>query len=170
MSKKNDTGEKQDYMNLDWLNHQYYVLGRRIQEIADDQNVSMIRIRKWLAKLEEPIDMIFSPYCPYCGKHVKSHWKVCAYCGQRIRGMELYPIKEEALPKEEIVVEEPIKEEGLPMEEVVIEESIKVEALQKAGALVISYPWEVVGAFEQLGLKPIPTLLKEPIREAEIGR
>ena len=121
MSKKNDTGEKQDYMNLDWLNHQYYVLGRRIQEIADDQNVSMIRIRKWLAKLEEPIDMIFSPYCPYCGKHVKSHWKVCAYCGQRIRGMELYPIKEEALPKEEIVAEEPIKGEGLPKEEVVIE-------------------------------------------------
>jgi succinyl-CoA synthetase alpha subunit len=46
----------------------------------------------------------------------------------------------------------------------------KVEALRRAGATVIAYPWEVVGAFEQLGLKPIPELLKKPIREAEVGR
>ena len=43
---------KEDYSNLDWLKHQYYDLGRTIQDIADDQNVSMITIRKWLDKLE----------------------------------------------------------------------------------------------------------------------
>jgi len=44
--------EKNDYMNLDWLKHQYYDLGRTIQDIANDQNVSMITISKWLEKLE----------------------------------------------------------------------------------------------------------------------
>jgi succinyl-CoA synthetase alpha subunit len=46
----------------------------------------------------------------------------------------------------------------------------KVDALRKAGATVISYPWEVVGAIEQLSIKPIPDLLKKPIKEAEAGR
>jgi succinyl-CoA synthetase alpha subunit len=45
----------------------------------------------------------------------------------------------------------------------------KIEALKDAGATVITYPQEVVGAFEQLGIKPIPELLKKPIREARSG-
>ena len=46
----------------------------------------------------------------------------------------------------------------------------KVEALRRAGATVITYPWEVVGAFEHLGLESIPELLKKPIKEAAVGR
>jgi len=46
----------------------------------------------------------------------------------------------------------------------------KVRALQKAGVTIITYPWEVVGAFERLAIKPIPELLKKSIREAKIGR
>lgn len=46
----------------------------------------------------------------------------------------------------------------------------KVEALQNAGASVITYPWEVLGAFERLGIKPILELLSKPIKEAVIGR
>ena len=49
---KKSPEEKKDYMNLDWLKHQHYDLGRTIQDIADEQNVSMIVIRKWLDKLE----------------------------------------------------------------------------------------------------------------------
>jgi succinyl-CoA synthetase alpha subunit len=45
----------------------------------------------------------------------------------------------------------------------------KVEALRDAGATVLTYPWEVVGAFEQLKIEPIPELLRTPIRSAEIG-
>jgi len=44
--------EKQDYMNLGWLRHQHYNLEKSIQEIADEQNVSMITIKKWVDKLE----------------------------------------------------------------------------------------------------------------------
>ena len=43
---------KEDYSDLDWLKHQYYDLGRTIQDIADEQNVSMITIKKWLDELE----------------------------------------------------------------------------------------------------------------------
>ena len=43
--------EKQDYMNPSWLKHQYYDLGKSLQDIADEQNVSMITIRKWVDKL-----------------------------------------------------------------------------------------------------------------------
>lgn len=40
----------------------------------------------------------------------------------------------------------------------------KVEALRKVGVTVIAYPWEVVGAFESLGIEPVPELIKTPIR------
>ena len=49
--------EKKDYMRPSWLTHQYYELGISIQDIANDQNVSMITIRKWLDKLEKPISV-----------------------------------------------------------------------------------------------------------------
>jgi len=44
--------ETQDYMNLGWLRLQHYNLEKDIQEIADEQNVSMITIKKWVDKLE----------------------------------------------------------------------------------------------------------------------
>ena len=43
---------KNDYMNVKWLNHQYYELGRSLQDIAIDQGVSMITVKKWVNKLE----------------------------------------------------------------------------------------------------------------------
>ncbi len=46
----------------------------------------------------------------------------------------------------------------------------KVSALRSVGATVIAYPWEVVGAFESLGIKPIPELLKTPIKESQFGQ
>ncbi len=38
-------------INLSWLKHQYYNLGRSIQDIADKLNVSMISVRKMLDKI-----------------------------------------------------------------------------------------------------------------------
>ena len=43
---------KKDYMNVTWLNHQYYEMGRSLQDIASDQGVSMITAKKWVDKLE----------------------------------------------------------------------------------------------------------------------
>jgi len=43
---------KKDYTNLKWLNHQYYELGRSLQDIASDQGVSMITVKKWVDKLD----------------------------------------------------------------------------------------------------------------------
>ncbi len=44
---------KDDYKNSDWLKHQYYELGKSIQDIATEQGVSMIMIRKWIDMSEE---------------------------------------------------------------------------------------------------------------------
>ncbi|MFX0042086.1 MAG: hypothetical protein ACFE8L_04160 [Candidatus Hodarchaeota archaeon] len=44
--------EKTDYMNLGWLKHQYFDLGKTLQEIALDQNSSIIKIKRWVDKLE----------------------------------------------------------------------------------------------------------------------
>ena len=41
----------QDYMNPSWLKHQYYDLGLSLQDIAIEQHVSMMTIRKWVDKL-----------------------------------------------------------------------------------------------------------------------
>ncbi len=40
--------ETNGQLNLNWLKHQYYDLGRSIQDIANELSVSMIRIRKLL--------------------------------------------------------------------------------------------------------------------------
>jgi hypothetical protein len=45
--------EKDDFKNPDWLKHQYYDLGNSIQNIADDQGVSMMTIRKWIDEIEK---------------------------------------------------------------------------------------------------------------------
>lgn len=44
---------KEDYKDSDWLKHQFYELGRSIQDIANKEGVSMITIRKWLEMSEE---------------------------------------------------------------------------------------------------------------------
>lgn len=46
----------------------------------------------------------------------------------------------------------------------------KVKALTEAGAKVIAYPWEVVGAFEEFGIGPVQELVKKPILAPDIGR
>jgi len=51
IEEKKTFEEKQDYMNPSWLKHQYYDLGRSLQDIANEQRVSMITIRKWVDKL-----------------------------------------------------------------------------------------------------------------------
>jgi hypothetical protein len=51
-SLRGDSVERYDYMDANWLRYQYYNKGRTIQYIANDQNVSMITIKKWLDKLE----------------------------------------------------------------------------------------------------------------------
>jgi len=43
---------KKDYVNLKWLNHQYYELGRNLQDIASDQGVSMMTIKKGVNKFD----------------------------------------------------------------------------------------------------------------------
>jgi len=44
--------EKKDYTDLEWLRQQFHVLNRSIQEIANEQNTSIITIKKWVKKLE----------------------------------------------------------------------------------------------------------------------
>jgi len=44
---------KKNYMNLKWLNYQYYELGKSLQDLANDQGVSMMTIKKWVDKLED---------------------------------------------------------------------------------------------------------------------
>ncbi len=43
---------KDGQINLSWLKHQYYSLGRSIQDIADKLNVSMMSVRKYLDRIE----------------------------------------------------------------------------------------------------------------------
>lgn len=43
---------KKDYIKVNWLNHQYYELGKSLQDIADNQGVSMITVKKWVDKLD----------------------------------------------------------------------------------------------------------------------
>jgi len=52
--KKEKIKEKKEEFDLKWLKHQYYDLGRSIQEIADELNESIITIRKWLDNIDKP--------------------------------------------------------------------------------------------------------------------
>ena len=45
--------EKQDFTDLKWLEKQHFELNKSIQQIADEQNVSMITIRAWIDKIEK---------------------------------------------------------------------------------------------------------------------
>lgn len=44
---------KKNYMNVKWLNHQHYELGKSLQDLANDQGVSMMTIKKWVDKLDD---------------------------------------------------------------------------------------------------------------------
>jgi len=44
---------KQNYTDLKWLEKQHFELNKSIQEIANEQNVSMILIKEWINKIEK---------------------------------------------------------------------------------------------------------------------
>ena len=64
---------KDDYKDLNWLKHQYYEVGRTIQDIASEQGVSMMTIRNWLDKHKK---------CPNCGSLISNTLKFCGKCGE----------------------------------------------------------------------------------------
>ena len=43
---------KEDYKDVEWLKSQYYGLGQSIQDIADDQNVNMMKIVDVVEKIK----------------------------------------------------------------------------------------------------------------------
>ena len=45
--------KKQDYSDLKWLENQHFNLNKSVQQIAGEQNVSMITIREWIDKIEK---------------------------------------------------------------------------------------------------------------------
>jgi succinyl-CoA synthetase alpha subunit len=46
----------------------------------------------------------------------------------------------------------------------------KAEALREVGVKILTYPWDVAGAFTEFEVRPIDALLHAPIREASVGR
>jgi len=88
--------EKWDYMNLTWLNRQYYELGRSLQDIADDQGVSMMTINKWIDKIENPglvkTEEKSINACPHCGKILNGKAIFCVYCGKKVEEEPSIPI------------------------------------------------------------------------------
>jgi len=117
--------EKRDYLNLTWLNHQYYELGRSLQDIADDQGVSMMTISKWVDKIERSISEkkeikpISSPIskiedflrksiknCSHCGQKLYLEARFCTNCGKKVEEDQLTPIQSEERP--EIITDDQI--------------------------------------------------------------
>ncbi|MFX1600861.1 MAG: hypothetical protein ACFFB6_09725 [Promethearchaeota archaeon] len=81
----NKSEQRYDYQNLQWLKYQYYDMEKSIQEIADDQGVSMMTITKWLDKIEkgkEDEDNANSTKIKTVGDQKKRSKKkrVCPYC------------------------------------------------------------------------------------------
>jgi predicted Zn-ribbon and HTH transcriptional regulator len=118
--------EKKDYLNPNWLKHQYYELKRSIQDIANDQHVPMPTIWSRLEKLEKPIsikeelkteELNHVPSipmenegkplkkCPHCGYRLSLSANFCATCGEKIEGTQLeLPLQEmeEEVPETEV--------------------------------------------------------------------
>lgn len=102
---KKQREEKRDFMDLTWLNSQYYELGRSVQDIADDQGVSMITIRKWVDKIEKPISdkkdkkeekivKFFNKSiktCPHCGQKLNLRASFCIRCGEKVEDNQVLP-------------------------------------------------------------------------------
>lgn len=104
--------EKRDYMNLTWLNHQYYDLGRSLQDIADDQGVSMMTINKWVDKIEKQSyvkteEKSFKT-CPSCKLKLNLNVKFCFNCGKKVEEDQVTPIRSEERSVQAIPI---IKEE-----------------------------------------------------------
>lgn len=86
--------EREDYKNLEWLNHHYSKLGWSMQDIANDQGVSMITIKKWIDKLKHTssesavLDQEISErkeekiYCAHCGQINTNKFNFCISCGK----------------------------------------------------------------------------------------
>lgn len=99
--------EKRDYLNLTWLNYQYYELGRSLQDIADDQGVSMMTINKWVDKIEEPGSVKTEEKsinaCPHCGQRLYAEAIFCSMCGKKVEEDQVIPSisewKEKLKPK-----------------------------------------------------------------------
>ncbi len=115
-----DIEEVSGTIDLNWLRHQYYDLGRSIQDIADELGHSMIRIRKLLyrtgiraekeevepiikvsppqiedikpvsSSLQEKVEVAFKT-CPHCGSKLSLGAKFCAACGQKIDVLKPIP-------------------------------------------------------------------------------
>lgn len=113
--------EKNDYMNLTWLNYQYYELGRSLQDIADDQGVSMMTINKWVDKIDKPhsvkTEEKSANFCPHCGQKLPPTAIFCIVCGEKVYKDKVIPsrsdgLKENLMPKiSELIAE---KKEFVP--------------------------------------------------------
>ena len=91
--------EKRDYLNLTWLNHQYYDLGRSLRDIANDQGVSMMTINKWVDKIEEPgavkTEEKSFKTCPSCKLKLNLNVKFCFNCGKKVEEVPPIPVVSE---------------------------------------------------------------------------
>ncbi|MHA1985459.1 MAG: hypothetical protein ACW98D_02360 [Promethearchaeota archaeon] len=140
--------EKRDYMNLTWLNRQYYELGRSLQDIADDQGVSMMTINKWVDKIERP--GLVKPEeksinaCPHCGQKLHGKARYCVYCGKKVEEAPSIPLVSDK--KEDKVLSEfsQIKTEEIqttpPISEEWKEKIIKVAPKTKTGEIQPTLP------------------------------
>ncbi|MFX1281476.1 MAG: hypothetical protein ACFFA3_19160 [Promethearchaeota archaeon] len=86
--------ERGDYKNLEWLRRQYYELGWSLQDIANDQGVSMVTVKRWIDKLKSTStaravqDQEKSPRkdekntCTFCGQVNNVEFRFCVFCGK----------------------------------------------------------------------------------------
>jgi len=105
MSKKLISKKKKDF--LTWLNHQYYDLGRSLQDIADDRGESMMIIKKWVDKIERPGPVKPEEKsinaCPHCGQRLHGKAIFCIYCGKKVEESQEIPMQSEKKPENNIV-------------------------------------------------------------------
>jgi len=95
--------EKRDYLNLTWLKHYYYDLGMSLQNIANDQGVSMMTIKKWVDKIEKPnsgnTEEKSLKTCPSCKQKLYLKAKFCINCGKKFEEDQVTTIRSEERSK-----------------------------------------------------------------------
>ena len=86
--------EREDYKNLEWLEHHHFKLGWSMQDIANDQGVSMMTVKKWIDKLKSSSNesaVIIQEVkevkkgkvsCVHCGQENTNDFKFCISCGK----------------------------------------------------------------------------------------
>ena len=85
--------ERGDYKNQEWLRKQYYELGWSLQDIANDQGVSMVTVKKWVDKLkstspttavqdQEKSTRKEKKTCTFCGQVNTVEFRFCIFCGK----------------------------------------------------------------------------------------